>query len=244
MVNNIQFLQPTWSAPACIKAFTTLRYTNTGQEFSLALRDPDNAAIQENRAQLKHSLLLPSEPLWLQQQHTTMAVEVTAENNNVIADASFTHQTNSICTILTADCLPIFLCHREGTQVAAIHAGWRGLAGGVIESTLYAMRTPGHDLLAWLGPAIGPQKFEVGNEVYELFVAHDAHAASTFIPFTEKTWLADLYALARLRLQALGITDIYGGDYCTYSDAERFFSYRRDKEKAGRMAHLIWITDN
>ncbi len=158
------------------------------------------------------------------------------------ADASHTDLTGVVCAVLTADCLPVLLCDREGRSVAAVHAGWRGLLNGVIEQTIAAMGAEG-ELLAWLGPAIGPQAFEVGEEVLEAFLVDAPAAARAFMPSPGGRWLADIYALARQRLHRAGVTLVYGGEYCTYSEPERFYSYRRDG-RTGRMASLIWIEHN
>lgn len=228
----MNILKPQWKAPAHVKAYTTLRdlwtHLDTGDQ-------------ETKRPPLKTLLQLPQDPIWLNQKHTTIAVEAVPENKEKIADASFTSQPNRICVILTADCLPILICHQDGTQVAAIHAGWRGLANGIIETTLSSMRQPTANLMVWLGPAIGPQKFEVGEDVFDAFTSQQADSQKAFVPHTPGKWLADLYALARMRLQAQGITHIYGGDFCTYTQNELFFSYRRDKGLTGRMASLIWI---
>jgi YfiH family protein len=156
------------------------------------------------------------------------------------ADASFTRQRGVVCAVLTADCLPVLLCDDHASVVAVVHAGWRGLAAGVIEATVAAMEVPGSSLMAWLGPAIGPGAFEVGGEVREAFVAGDAIAAQAFESQTNGKWLCDIYALARLRLDAVGIHRVWGTNLCTVADAENFFSYRRDGT-TGRMASLIWL---
>jgi YfiH family protein len=155
------------------------------------------------------------------------------------ADASFSVEQGKVCAVMTADCLPVLFCDRAGSVVAAAHAGWRGLLDGILECTIAALPVVPGELLAWLGPAIGPERFEVGGEVRAAFVAHDAQAAACFRPHGDK-WLADIYSLARQRLQAAGVTNIHGGGQCTVSDAERYFSYRRDGV-TGRMATLIWL---
>ena len=158
----------------------------------------------------------------------------------VAADAAFTREPGRPCVVMTADCLPVLLCDRAGTVVAAAHAGWRGLAGGVIAATVARMATPPGELLAWLGPAIGPEAFEVGDEVRAAFLARDAGHIDSFRPSPTGRWLADLYELARRQLTGLGISAIYGGEFCTFSEPERFFSYRREN-CTGRMASLIWL---
>lgn len=236
------FIQPDWPVPAQIKAYTTLRHTPG--EFYLTLDDDNQERIEQNRHLLKTRLHLPTDPIWLKQSHSTIVVEATPENREKIADAAFTTQPNRICIALTADCLPVLLCNKQGTHVAAIHAGWRGLANGIIEATLQAVKQPSDELLIWLGPAIGPQKFEVGQDVYDAFTQKHEASRQAFTPFSERTWLADLYTLARIRLQLQGISQIYGGNFCTYSEKDRFFSYRRDKGKKGNMASLIWISED
>ena len=225
----MNYIEPIWPAPDHVKAYTTVRKGWTGRQ-----------AQTENDA-LETLLALPTAPLWVTQKHTAIAIEATPENKEHIADATFTSQPNRVCVVLTADCLPLLICDQEGTQVAAIHAGWRGLANGVIEATVQALQQPAHNLLVWLGPAIGPQKFEVGRDVYDLFTQTHPESMTAFTPHQEEKWLADLYKLARIRLQKQGISRIYGGNFCTYTQEDLFFSYRRDKGNTGRMASLIWI---
>ena len=240
------FIEPKWPAPSCIKAFTTLRLGGVSQKpfdsFNLAKHVGDTAAhVKANREHLQKKLCLPNEPIWLQQTHSTIALSATPNHREHEGDASFTHDMNQVCVVLTADCLPILLCNNEGTQVAAIHAGWRGLLNGIIESTLEAMGSP-QNILVWLGPAIGPTHFEVGEEVREQFIAKDNEAAHAFIPSPNGRWLANIYKLARLRFKKKNINEIYGGNYCTYSDPLSFYSYRRDGARTGRQASLIWIS--
>lgn len=217
------FIQPNWPAPPQIRAYTTLR-TATPHPVG--------------------DLPLPSDPIWLDQHtHSATVVEATQENKKAIADASFTTQTNQVCAVLTADCLPILICNQQGTHIAAIHAGWRGLANDIIENTLIALKQPPQDLLVWLGPAIGAQKFEVGKDVYDAFVSKHPESIHAFKPHTDDKWLADLYQLAKIRLHKQRINAIYGGEYCTYTQADLFYSYRRDKAHSGRLASLIWIGD-
>jgi len=184
---------------------------------------------------------LPAEPLWLKQIHTINVANADHATGIPEADASVAQLPGKVCAVLTADCLPILLCDRRGTVVAAAHAGWRGLADGVIEATVAAMNADPSALLAWLGPAIGRSAFEVGAEVREIFLAHAAGAADAFTAHGKDKWLADLYRLARHRLARCGVSQISGGDFCTYRDSERFFSYRRDRT-TGRMASLIWLS--
>ncbi|MEO8401268.1 MAG: peptidoglycan editing factor PgeF [Gammaproteobacteria bacterium] len=240
------FIVPNWPAPKTIKAFTTLRTGGVSlapyDSFNLGEHVGDETQhVKTNRENLKTQLNLQNQPVWLNQTHSTRVIPATTENTGKEADAAFTDQPGNVCAVLTADCLPLLVCQREGTHVAAIHAGWRGLANGVIENTLTAMGIPADDTLVWLGPAIGPKVFEVGDEVREIFLKSHPEAEQMFLPSPNGRWLGNLYALARLRLNSQGITHIYGGDYCTYSDSELFFSYRRDGNKTGRMASLIWM---
>ncbi len=216
--------------------------------FNLGTRCGDDAqAVACNRARLR--ALLPAEPSWLKQVHGARVVEAGAGGANPAtgrdaepeADASIARAPGIVCAVLVADCLPVLLAARAGSVVAAAHAGWRGLSGGVIEATVRAMQVPPQDLMAWLGPAIGAQQFEVGADVLEAFTRADAGAAAAFkpIPGRPGKFLCDLVALARRRLQALGVTQISGGAYCTVSEA-RFYSFRRDKV-TGRMGAFIWI---
>ena len=183
---------------------------------------------------------MPDEPRWLTQVHGTRCVDAARSDPGVEADASFSRERGVVCAVLTADCLPVLLCDEAAGVVAVAHAGWRGLACGVIEATVAAMGEPGDRLLAWLGPAIGPRAFEVGDEVRERFLVDDAGAAAGFVAASRGKWLCDLYALARRRLAALGVRRVAGADYCTAGDPARFFSYRRDGV-TGRMATLVWL---
>jgi YfiH family protein len=200
--------------------------------------DDDLAAIAENRRRLRQYLNLPAEPVWLTQVHGIEAVP--AAGGSTCADAVWSQRPGEVCAIMSADCLPVLFCDRAGEVVAAAHAGWRGLVGGVLEATIAAMDRPPQRLLAWLGPAIGPAAFEVGEEVRQQFLLNDPAASACFQPSPQGRWLADLYALARRRLQRAGVEAIYGGGFCTLSQPELFFSYRRDG-RTGRMASLIWL---
>ncbi|MEW6352861.1 MAG: peptidoglycan editing factor PgeF [Pseudomonadota bacterium] len=239
-----ELIVPDWPAPACVRAYSTTRRGGVSAppygEFNLAAHVGDDVhGVRENRARLAARLDLPAPPLWLDQVHGARVVDAAATDATPQADAAYTSAPRTVCAVLTADCLPLLLCDRAGTRVAAVHAGWRGLAAGVIEATLRAMQMPGSELLAWMGPAIGPRAFEVGGEMRELFVRHDAHAARAFQPAPGQKWLADIYQLARLRLAACGVHAVYGARWCTVSDA-RFYSYRRDGV-TGRMATVIWM---
>ncbi|WP_024619499.1 peptidoglycan editing factor PgeF [Pseudomonas kilonensis] len=236
------WLTPDWPAPARVKACVTTRAggVSLAPFDSLNLGDhvgDDPAAVAENRRRLTDQFAIT--PAWLQQVHGIAVVE--ADPAQVAtADASWTDTPGIACTAMTADCLPVLFCNRAGTRVAAAHAGWRGLANGVLEATLDSLAVPADEILAWLGPAIGPQTFEVGPEVREAFIAQLPQAAQAFTasPNAGK-FLADIYTLARLHLAARGVTAVYGGGLCTVTDP-RFFSYRRNP-RTGRFASLIWI---
>lgn len=235
-----------WPAPPNVHAFFTLRSGGASAgpfaSFNLAQHVGDApAAVAANRARLRDALSLAREPVWLSQVHGTRVIDANAaEGGSALeADGSYSEQAAVVCAVLTADCLPILLCDRAGTRVAALHAGWRGLAAGVVAAGVAAMGPRGAALLAWLGPAIGPQHFEVGPEVRQAFLARNPNAAAAFAPGRGDRWFADLYALARGELSACGVNQVFGGGLCTVSDPARFFSYRRDGQ-CGRMASLIW----
>ncbi len=242
------WITPDWPAPVSIRAGTTTRHGGVSLPPYATLNLGEHVGdlpemVTENRRRLHQSQRLPNEPVWLSQVHGVAVVDAATVHGVSDADASFTTHANVICAVLTADCLPLLFCHRQGSVVAAAHAGWRGLLDGVIETTVLRMKVAPDDLLVWLGPAIGPAAFEVGDEVRDGFIVHDGAASSAFIPSSNGRWLADIYQLARQRLDKLGVTAIYGGDDCTYTDAERFYSYRRDGV-TGRMASLIWIVED
>ena len=238
------WIVPDWPVPAGVRALSTTRAggVSVAPYDSLNLGthvgdDPANVAA--NRAQVRR--IVPSEPAWLNQVHGTVVVDAASVAGVPDADASVSRTPGAVCVVMTADCLPVLLCDRAGTVVGAAHAGWRGLHGGVIEATVTAMQVAPADVIAWLGPAIGPTAFEVGDEVRAAFVAVDAIADAAFKPAGQPgKWLADIYLLARQRLAALGVTAVYGGDCCTVSESRRFFSYRRDGV-TGRMASLVWL---
>lgn len=238
------WIVPGWPAPANVKALSTTRAGGLGvapfDSLNLGTHVGDDpATVAANRARLR--ALLPAEPCWLNQVHGTAVVDLATYGGVPDADAAVSRQPGAVCVVMTADCLPVLLCDRAGTVVGAAHAGWRGLQGGVIEATVRAMDVPAGELMAWLGPAIGPAAFEVGDEVRAAFVADDAAAATAFRPAGPAgKWLADLYLLARQRLAALGVMGVHGGDACTFTEAARFFSYRRDG-RTGRMASLVWL---
>lgn len=240
-----QWMTPDWPAPARVKAAATLRTggVSTGAYASLNLGShvgDDAAAVAENRRLLKAALQLPAEPVWLNQVHGTNVVVANSQVAPPTADASVALSAGQVCVVLTADCLPVLFCDRQGTRVAAAHAGWRGLAGGVLEATIRALDVPPAQLLAWLGPAIEPEAFEVGPEVREQFISLNAANAAAFQNNARARWQADLYQLARNELARLGVCDVFGGGLRCYADAERFFSYRRDS-RTGRMATLVWL---
>ena len=249
MLNNYNGIIPTWPAPLSVKAFTTVRQGGFSVEpyhsLNLALHVEDDVpTVQKNRQLLKSQAHFPAEPLWLQQVHGTTVVDVNDSNTRIAieADASVAFKPNQVCVVLTADCLPILLCDKAGTRVSAIHAGWRGMSAGIIERAVERLQCEPENLLAWVGPAIGPKVFEVGSDVLAAFnyKETDLTEDSPFIPKGNGKWLGNLYQLATLRLQGLGVKHVFGGDYCTYTDTARFFSARRSR-KTGRMASFIWI---
>lgn len=242
-------LPAVWPAPANVHAFTTLR-TGSGvsakpfDRFNLGTRCGDDAGlVRENRRRLRAGL--PAEPAWLQQVHGVRVLTVdgaasAAAGEAPIADASVTRTPGVVLAVLTADGLPALFCNRAGTEVAAAHAGWRGLAAGVLEATVAAMASKPGDVMVWLGPAAGPEAYEIGADVFHAFVDRDAGAAEAFVPTRPGHWRVDLYALARRRLAAVGVSEVFGGDECSITDATRFYSHRRDG-RTGRMASLIWF---
>lgn len=244
------WIEPDWPAPGWVRAGTTTRKGGVSHSpydtmnLSDQVDDQLNKVI-ENRNRLKRAYNLPDDPYWLKQVHGNSVVQLGSaahpDYEPVRADASFTDVTGVVCAVLTADCLPVLLCDRCGTRVAAVHAGWRGLRAGVIDAAVTALAKPGEELMAWLGPAIGPDAFVVGEEVRQEFLGNEWDAQDAFRVNPEGGWRADIYQLARLCLAHSGVRQIYGGSWCTYSDVQRFYSYRRDGE-TGRMASLIWLT--
>lgn len=235
---------PDWPAPKNVRTLQTTRIGGVSAVPYDSLNLGDHVgdaplAVERNRMLLNS--LLPGEPVWLKQVHGTAVVDAGRTSCYPQADASFTSHPGAACVVMTADCLPVLLCDDLGSVVGAAHAGWRGLRDGVIEQTVRAMNVPPQSLMAWLGPAIGPQAFEVGEEVRAAFVGLQPEATAAFTPGVSEKWLADIYQLARLRLHAQGVTRIYGGGLCTYTDQQRFFSYRRDGA-TGRMGTFIWMT--
>jgi YfiH family protein len=242
----IELIRPDWPAPPTVRAVSTTRAGGVSvapyASLNLGIHVGDDPeAVAENRRRLRAAL--PSEPAWLQQVHgtTVLALDGRAFQEPPEADAAWTRSRGVVCAVMTADCLPVLFCDRAGTAVAAAHAGWRGLATGVLEATVAAMGVPPADLIAWMGPAIGPAAFEVGDEVRAAFVTDDPRNASAFVPGAAPgKWLGDIFQLARIRLARIGVHRVHGGDVCTVSDAGRFFSHRRDRV-SGRQATLIWL---
>lgn len=242
----MNLIKPEWDAPANVQACSTTRLGG----HSLAPWDSLNlgahvgdlpAAVEQNRRHLVSLGALPAMPVWLEQVHGTDVLHLDGEEPTTLrADAVYTRQPGRVCAVMTADCLPVLFSSRDGKEVAAAHAGWRGLCAGVLEATLAAFTSPPEEVLVWLGPAIGPQAFEVGAEVREAFVLQASADAVAFKPAGEK-YYADIWQLARLRLQRCGVRQISGGGLCTFSQPEQFFSYRRDGV-TGRMASLIWLS--
>jgi len=216
---------PDWPAPANVKALVTTR----------ALGDMGAEGL------VRLAALVPGEPVWLKQVHGTTVIDADARPERAEADASVSRNRGTVCAVMLADCMPVLLADDRGTVVAAAHAGWRGLCAGVIEATVAATRARPSSLLAWLGPAIGPKVYEVGEEVRAAFLERDPAAASAFVANRPGHWLLDLYAVARQRLAKLGVTNVYGGGFCTHTERDRFFSFRRDKTSE-RMAALVWLT--
>jgi hypothetical protein len=241
----IECLHPEWPAPPRVRAAITTRAggVSAAPWHSLNLADhvgDDPDRVAENRRRLREHGRLPAEPFWLQQVHGCDVADAGAAGAVCVADAAVATQPGAVCAVLTADCLPVLFCSRGGDWVAAAHAGWRGLAAGVLEQAVARAPAPAADLLAWLGPAIGPAAFEVGSEVRDAFLADDPGAAECFVASPAGRWLADLYGLARRRLARGGVGWVGGGGLCTFTDAGRFFSFRRDGT-TGRMASLIWL---
>lgn len=245
-------LQPNWPAPSIIKAYTTTRVGGYSKgnyaSFNLGANVDDATTVNKNRAKLKKELNLPNEPFWLTQVHGTHVLRISQDHDDISstrkADASYTTTPNTVCVVLTADCLPLLICNKKGTHVAAIHAGWKGLAAGIIGATLAKLNLPGKDLLVWLGPALGPRKFVVGDDVREQFVSKNSQSDTHFSKQSNNSWLMGIYGLARQQLNDYHVTAIYGGDYCTYTEKDLFFSYRRDNGQSGRMASLIYLTSH
>jgi YfiH family protein len=239
------FLVPGWPVPARVRAAMTTRTGGVSEgpyaSFNLATHVGDEPAlVAENRRRLREALGLPAEPAWLEQVHGTGLAVLPATEQELVADAAVTFTRGQVCAVLAADCLPVFLASRTGDRIGIAHAGWRGLAAGVVEATLAALGCDPRDVVAWLGPSIGPRAFEVGDEVRDAFLAQDGGAAAQFHRGRPGRWLADLPGLARSRLAVAGVTAVSGGDLCTHADPSRFYSFRRDGA-TGRMAALAWL---
>jgi len=262
MSAEFEVLPADWPAPANVRALTTTRAggVSRGPYESLNLGDhvgDDPDAVRQNRKRLYEALALPAEPVWLRQVHGVHVIDAATAAPGVEADGAWSDRPGVVCAVLTADCLPIFLCDRKGTRVALLHAGWRGLAGGIVESGVRALNASPEELLVWLGPAIGSDSYEIGEDMRRAFVDSDAGAAEAFRPVGTERWRADLYALARRRLRQAGVRAVHGGGHCTLRERERFYSFRRagmrqcrgrqDAESdrrdgvTGRMASLIWL---
>ncbi|WP_373766449.1 peptidoglycan editing factor PgeF [Glaesserella sp.] len=245
----MKYIYPTWRVPPFVQAFTTTRLGGVSRPpfDGLNLGDhvnDDPSHVQRNRALLVEHANLPQAPLYLTQTHSTHVIRLPYSGNEREADAAYTDQPNQVCLVMTADCLPVIFASSDGKEVAAAHAGWRGLCDGILEATVTEFKCAPSDIRVWLGPAIGPTAFQVGREVVDQFCAVDPSASQAFIvdPSASGKFLGNLYQIACQRLNALGVTDISGGDYCTFTDREHFFSYRRDK-RTGRMATLIWRSE-
>jgi YfiH family protein len=239
---NIDWLVPDWPAAESVRAGTTLRHNGVSDGAYTSLNLAMHVGDDPQRVMKNRQLLgLPYEPVWLEQVHSNIVIDVACHKGEVPrADASFSTAKHQPCVVLTADCLPLLVTDMEATCVAAIHAGWRGLVNGIIEATLNTLPVPASNLMVWLGPAIGPQAYEVGGDVRQAFIHQDTKAQHAFIQTDDSHWLMDIYQLARQRLQACGITRIFGGEHCTYTDSDKYFSYRRDNI-TGRMASIIWL---
>lgn len=233
---------PDWPAPAQVRAFVTERGAADSRygAFNLATHVGDEVtSVARNRAHLEAALGLPAEPAWLTQVHGAHVLDLDHEQA-AAADGAVTSRPGVVCTVMTADCLPVLLCDRRGRRVGVVHAGWRGLASGVLAAAVRSLGVDREDTLAWLGPAIGPAAYEVGADVRDAFVGRDPGAASRFAPNARGRWQADLYGLARDALLAAGVGAVYGGGFCTFTERARFFSHRREAP-CGRMATLIWL---
>ena len=260
---SLEFITPDWSAPAGVRATVSTRLGGVSvapwDSLNIGVHVGDDpAAVLENRVRIRREADLPSEPVWLEQVHGTSVVVLDAssiprtataeqlmESRRPRADAAVTREAGVVCAIQIADCMPVLFAARDGSVVGAAHAGWRGLASGVLGATVAAMDVPADQIVAWMGPAIGPEHFEVGDDVIAAFTAtarseHRAQTEAAFRSQPSGKWLCDLFALARLRLEALGVSDVSGGGLSTVSDRRRFYSYRRDGQ-TGRMAALIWL---
>ncbi len=243
------WLIPDWPAPARVRAVSTTRHDglSRGDYFSMNLAahvNDDEQSVMQNRGLVQQILGLPDQPHWLDQVHSTRIVDIDRTESDYRADGSTTTKDETVCVVMTADCLPVLLTDRKGQRVAALHVGWRGLADGILEAGVQQF-SPADDVIAWLGPAIGPEKFEVGEEVVSQLFSKMENNNVTQEGWCRKSakkdkWLIDIYKLASLRLQMSGVIEVSGGGYCTFTDEQRFFSYRRQGD-CGRMATMIWL---
>jgi len=236
----MSYIQVNWSAPSHIKAFTTTRSGGCSQGVYHSMNlshyvGDERQNVQSNRQQLRSDLELKTEPVWLEQVHSNQLANADLQIRSAV-DGSFSTTQNTVCVVMTADCMPILLTNRAGDQVAAVHAGWRGMAAGIIENAVALFQCPRHEIIAWAGPCIGPTKFEIGTEVRDQIGGSD----NCYKPSKNNKLLANLYLLCEQRLSALGVSNYSHSEACTYSDNDQFFSYRRDGQ-CGRMASLIWI---
>ena len=243
----MQVINPNWNVPKNIHAFTTTRAGGVSLTpyFSFNLGDhvgDNKSAVKTNRTLLVEKFGLPQTPIFLTQTHSTRVIQLPYSGQNLEADAVYTNVPHQVCAVMTADCLPVLFTTTSGNEVAAAHAGWRGLCDGVLEETVKYFQAKPKDIIAWFGPAIGPTAFQVGIDVVKQFVAADEKAKLAFQPdaIEESKYLGNLYQIATQRLNNLGITQIYGGNHCTFNEKELFFSYRRDNQ-TGRMASVIWF---
>ncbi len=257
-IDTLELILADWPAPVNVHALTTTRWVRwvkrgsmtaddavSTADFNLALHTGDEPArVKQNRQALIKFAALPSPPVWLNQCHGHHVVRADAilPSSPADADASVTQKRNTVCAVLTADCLPVFFCNRAGSEVAVAHAGWRGLYAGVLEQTVLAMQSAVSELLVWFGPAIGAAAFKVGAEVRQAFCEKNLSNELAFEATDDAHYLCDLYQLARIALQTIGVTAFYGGDFCTYTEVERFYSFRRDAQ-SGRLASLIWMKE-
>ncbi len=244
-MGGIECITPGWSAPARVRAASTTRSGGVSRGAFAALNLGDHVGdapgdVARNRELLVAALALPAEPCWLDQVHGVEVVPAHAHGAGRLADGAWTDRPGVVCAVMTADCLPILLADRSGTRVAALHGGWRGLVAGIVARGVEALGVDPRELVAWLGPAIGPRAYQVGDEVRSAFTELGMRHAQAFTPVGEGRWLADLYGLARAELHGLGVREVGGGDRCTHSEPEFFYSYRRDG-RTGRAATLIWM---
>jgi purine-nucleoside/S-methyl-5'-thioadenosine phosphorylase / adenosine deaminase len=239
-----EFLQPDWPAPSSVRGAMTTRTGGVSsgryESFNLAMHVGDElAAVAENRRRLREALRLPSDPQWLEQVHGGEVAVIPGERSRAV-DAAVSFTPGAVCAVMVADCLPVFLASREGDRIGLVHAGWRGLAAGVVEAAIAKLECDPKRLVAWLGPSIGPEAFEVGDDVRIALTAGDPGASAHFSAGHAGHFFADLPALTRRRLALAGVTDVHGGRHCTYSEPARFYSHRRDG-RTGRMAALLWL---